>query len=295
MTVQSMTGFARSQGSLHGVSWVWELRSVNGKGLDVRLRIPRDYDRLETIFRKCISTPLKRGNLQVVLSVEIESGSSVPTINQAALDGVLHAASLIDGKIATSPSTAAEILALRGVLELTDPVMDETNQIEIDQKISTDLESAVADLAAHRQQEGSALVKVLQGNIADILRLTLASDIDPSRTPVAIRQKIGDQLALILEANSDLNSDRLHQEAAMLATKADIKEEIDRLYAHVDAAGLLLAGEGPVGRKLDFLCQEFNREANTLCSKSNAVSLTNIGLELKVVIDQFREQVQNLE
>jgi len=195
----------------------------------------------------------------------------------------------------TAPASADGLLALRGVLETPDTVEDEETRAALDAAILSALDTALAALETARREEGAALGRLLAGHIDTIEGLTLRAEADPSREPAAIRARLAGQVALLLDASQPLDEARLHMEAAFLATRADIREEIDRLKTHVASGRALLAAGGPAGRKLDFLSQEFNRESNTLCSKSNAASVTAIGLELKAVVDQFREQVQNLE
>ncbi len=290
-----MTGYAGSEGRTKDDQWRWEIRSVNGKGLDIRLRLPQGFERLEQDIRKIVASRLKRGNLQMTLTLERARGIAVPVINQAALEAVLLAASEVAGRIMAPPPSVEGILSLRGVLEIAEPEATPAAQKKMQTAILKGLSQALDALTLNRGAEGAALGKILSENLDQIQLLTKKVDENPSRSAEAIRERLSEQVARLVEASNSLDKDRLHQEAALLATKADIREEIDRLYAHVEAARALLAGEGPVGRKLDFLAQEFNRESNTLCSKSNATEVTAIGLELKVIIDQFREQIQNLE
>ncbi len=294
-TLQSMTGFAGTEGSLEGYSWRWEIRSVNGKGLDIRLRLPSGLERLEQEIRKRVSSAVKRGSIYLSLAVEDQQQLSVPVINQSALDAVLSAIEDIAGRTKTKKPTADGILALRGVLELVEAKLSPEHREHRKTALLASLDAAIDAFCQVRMQEGAALAKTLAQNVDTIENLTQKAEQNPSRSVEAINARIGEQIGRIMDASSSLDEDRLYQEAAILATKADIKEEIDRLFAHIAAARQLLAGSGPVGRKLDFLAQEFNREANTLCSKSNASEITAIGLELKVIIDQFREQIQNLE
>lgn len=293
--LQSMTGFAGAEGRNGDTGWQWELRAVNGKGLDVRLRLPQGYERLEKDVRKMVAGQLKRGNLQITLSMDRDRGGAVPVINQEALEAVLKAADEVGSRISAKPPTIEGILALRGVLELAEPDISTEDHAAQDTSIMHGLGAALDALRQNRGAEGEALGRVLSENLNQIELLTKRAEDNPSRKPEAIRARLEEQVSRLIDASNSLDSDRLHQEAAYLATKADIREELDRLTAHVAAARTLLAGEGPVGRKLEFLAQEFNRESNTLCSKSNASEMTAIGLELKVIIDQFREQILNLE
>ncbi len=290
-----MTGFARHSGSADGLRWVWELRSVNGKGLDVRLRLPSGYEDLETKCRKIAGEMLSRGNVQISLNLERESGASAVSVNEAALSTVCEAIRKIDKDMEAAPSTAAQILALRGVLETAEPEDSDKSAATRRLVLLDGLETALKALVDHRATEGASLASVLSGQLDAVEQLAKSAEADPSHAPDTILVKLTTQIEQLMKSDTALDSTRLHQEAALLATKADVREEIDRLNAHCQAARDLLAAGSPVGRKLEFLAQEFNRETNTLCSKSNAVSLTAIGLELKAVIDQFREQSLNVE
>ena len=299
MTLQSMTGFARAHGHADcgaaSGNWVWELRSVNSKGLEIRFRLPPGFEPLENEYRKLLGAKLARGSVQAALQYERQSGASVPTINHAALDAVLAAIVQIGKKLGSPPPAAEAILQIRGVMETGEDTAA-PQEIELrNAAVIAGLAGTVEALVHSRASEGRAVAAVLGGQIGSISSLVAAIDADASRSPSAIRQRLKIQLATLLEDATAFDPQRLHQEAAILATKSDLREEIDRLHAHVAASGVLLAGKGPAGRKLDFLAQEFNRECNTICSKSNAASVTSFGLEMKAVIDQFREQVQNIE
>lgn len=290
-----MTGFGRAEGEADIGSFVWELRAVNGKGLDVRLRLPPGFDHIETSARKLISNTLSRGNVQVSLNLTQRGESSLPQLNEDVLGAVLRAVDTIESKAACAPSTAAALLSVRGVFEPQDRQPSAEQREALANQLLDGLKSAVVALDQARLQEGQALNDILSKNVSTIEQLTIRAEADPSLTSEAIAQRVRDQLARIDSGQRELDRERLHQEVALLATKADIREELDRLAAHGRAARLLLSEGSPAGRKLEFLAQEFNRECNTLCSKSQAVSLTEIGLELKVVIDQFREQILNVE
>ncbi|MDK4714535.1 YicC/YloC family endoribonuclease [Rhizobium sp. CNPSo 4039] len=295
MALQSMTGFARREGTSGRGRWAWELRSVNGKGLDIRLRLPPGLERLETDVRKSIADRLSRGNLQVSLSLSVEESRVEVVVNQDALTAVLALRDQLAGIVDPAPLRLESLMAVRGLVEFKEAEEDEDVVAARDADIMAGLEAALADLRDMRRQEGDALGKVLLGHVATIEALTSTVERDPSRSPQEIAARLATQVSMLLDGSSGLDRDRLHAEAALLATKADLREEIDRLKAHVAAARDLISKGGPVGRKLDFLAQEFNRESNTICSKSNAAAVTAAGIELKVVIDQFREQVQNLE
>lgn len=296
MALQSMTGFARSEGTSGRYRWSWELRSVNGKGLDIRLRLPSGMESLEIEVRRLLSEALSRGNLQVTLSVAISENRVEAVLNEEALAAVLKLRDTLGSSVVDpSPMRLDALLAIRGLVEFREAVDSEEIIAARDAAILEGLAKAVAALCDMRRREGGALGQVLSGHVDKIEELALRVEADPSRSPEEITRRLEAQLATLLEAAPSLDRDRLHAEAALLATKADLREEIDRLKAHVAAARELLVQGGPIGRKLDFLAQEFNRESNTICSKSNTVAVTAAGIELKVVIDQFREQVQNLE
>ncbi|KGF69243.1 hypothetical protein LL06_12245 [Hoeflea sp. BAL378] len=295
MAVQSMTGFARREGEAEGCRFVWELRSVNGKGLDVRLRLPQGFEALEQPVRKATAAAFARGNLQVTLSVSATGAAVEAVVNEAALEAVINLVNKLEDRIDARKPALDGILNIKGVLEFRDPELSDAQRAARDAALLSGFLAAVEDLRAMRLSEGAALARVLADQVDQIERLTLMVEADPSRSPEAIRDRLAAQVAALMDSGAGLDRDRLHMEAALLATKADLCEEIDRLKAHVSAARALLAGEGGAGRRLDFLAQEFNRETNTICSKSNAAPVTAIGLDLKVLIDQFREQVQNLE
>lgn len=295
MPLQSMTGFARREGSSGRYRWAWELRSVNGKGLDVRLRLPPGLERLEPDFRRLASQYFSRGNLQVALSLNGAETAVEAVVNREALAAVLKLREQLGDLVDPAPLRFDTLLSLRGIVDFREPEESESERAALDAEILTGLELALADLRAMREEEGRALGQVLLAQLHRIEQLTATVENDPSRSPAAIAERLAQQVALILDNAASIDRERLHAEVALLATKADLREEIDRLGSHIAAGRDLLAKGGPVGRKLDFLAQEFNRESNTICSKSNAAAVSAAGIELKVVIDQFREQVQNLE
>lgn len=294
MPLYSMTGFARADGSTEGYRWTWEVRSVNGKGLDLRSRLQAGFERLDAQVRGRCSERLARGSVQTTLTVVGEAAMRI-RINEGVLDELLAVMKKVSGQIDAAPPTLDGILSLRGVVETTEGEIDDAARARLDVEILASLDRALDDLIAVRAREGEAIGVALNTRLVEIGRLVRAAEASPARTPEAIRNRIAEQVATLLDAAPALDSDRLHQEAVLLATKADIREEIDRLDAHVAAAAELLSQGGSVGRRLDFLAQEFNRETNTLCAKSNDRSLTAIGLDLKAVVDQMREQIQNLE
>ncbi len=295
MGLQSMTGFGRFSDERDGLGVAWELRSVNGKGLEVRLRLPQGFERLEQPARQAFQQRFKRGNVNAALVVNRAGPQNQPLVNEAFLSDLAGLAKRLEEQFGAAPARADGLLALRGVLEPAEAQQDEEARAATDAAVLEALDRAIDDLEKARREEGEALRVVLSEQLDRIASLTGRAEADGSRDPEAIRARLTEQVRLLLDAAPPLDEARLHQEAAFLATKADIREEIDRLRMHVESARSLLQQDGPVGRKLDFLAQEFNRESNTLCSKSNAASVTAIGLELKSVVDQFREQVQNLE
>ncbi|OHV72327.1 YicC/YloC family endoribonuclease [Ensifer sp. LCM 4579] len=295
MPLQSMTGFARKEGSSGRCRWAWELRSVNGKGLDVRMRLPPGLERLEPDCRRLATQYFSRGNLQIALSLTSSETAIEAVINHEALAAVLKLREQIGDRVDPAPLRFDTLLTIRGIIDFREPEESESEREGRDADILAGLEQALADLKGMREKEGTALGQILSAQVDRIEQLRATVENDPSRSPQAIADRLAQQLAQVMENSSSLDRERLHVEVALLATRADLREEIDRLGAHVAAARDLLAKGGPVGRKLDFLAQEFNRESNTICSKSNAAAVSAAGIELKVVIDQFREQVQNLE
>lgn len=297
--LKSMTGFASATGTLDSWNWTWELRSVNGKGLDLRLRVPDWIDGLEIGLRKALSAVAARGNVTLSLRITREEDAAGSfQINDCMLQSVLDAMAVIeaqamDAGLSLAPSKASDIVAMRGIL-------DQKNQSDQDTKpLAKALLAQAGDLIqsfdAMRQSEGAALETVLNGQLSEIGVLTTAAEQLAQSRSTDVTATLQRNLAKIMENADGFDETRVAQELALLAVKADITEEIDRLVAHVNAAQLLLAEAAPIGRKMDFLMQEFNREANTLCSKAQNAELTRIGLALKVLIDQMREQVQNVE
>lgn len=296
MTISSMTGFARADGAGNGLAWTWELRSVNGRGLDARLRLAPGFDAIEPGVREAVAKRFVRGNVSINLSVEKRNGAGAVRLNESLLSDILRAADraveITGGK---RPDTAA-LLAMKGVLETGETGIEDPNLRAAREKLLLEsFEEAADKLVSARRAEGSKIASVLLEQIAQIERLAAEVRASPSRTPDAIRARLKEMISRLLEANASFDAERLHQEAVLAATRADVEEELARLNAHVAAAREIMSETGAVGRKLDFLAQEFNREANTLCSKANAVDVTRLGLSLKSVIDQLREQVQNVE
>jgi uncharacterized protein (TIGR00255 family) len=291
-----MTGFARADGEIAAARWHWELRSVNGKGLDARFRLVAGFETMETKLREELARHMKRGNVQISLTLERGRAAAPLRVNEDALNVVLAAIADLQQRVELMPPRPEGILALKGVLEAAETIGEtEEEYAALEAALVASFGKAAAALAKARGEEGRKLEAVLRDQVDEIERLTNQAAKSPSVGVEAMRARMEIQIAELLGASPALSQERLAQEAAMIATKADVREEIDRLTAHVAQARELFAGAEPAGRRLDFLTQEFNREANTLCSKAADVSLTRIGLELKAVIDQLREQVQNVE
>lgn len=296
MTISSMTGFARADGSANGLSWVWEARSVNGRGLDVRLRLPPGYEALEIPARDAVAKRFTRGNISVSLAIEKQQTNGAIRLNEQVLADVVRAAERVTALSGATAPDAAQLLMIKGVLETADQVSeDATARGARERAMLQSLETALDKLGDARRSEGARLGAIINEQITQIDQLAAIVRASPSRAPDAIKARLKEAVGRLIDATTALDDDRLHQEAVLIATRADVEEELQRLSAHVAAAHDILNERGAVGRKLDFLAQEFNREANTLCSKANAVDITRLGLQLKTVIDQFREQVQNVE
>ncbi len=291
----SMTGYGRASGAVPGITFVVELKSVNGRGLDLRMRLAPGFDALESEIRRRIGKSITRGSLTVSLTVDREGQGGRVVINRQALDAVLDGLKWLDTRVKGTQPTLDGILALKGVLEQHETPLTGDAEEALNAAILAAFDEAIAALALSRQEEGARIAEILSTRIDEIATLSRAAETHPGRSREVILARLRQQLADLMAASPALSEERLAQEAVLLATKADIREELDRLTAHIAAARQLLAAGGPAGRKLDFLSQEFNREANTLCSKSNDVALTAIGLDLKAAIDQLREQVQNIE
>lgn len=293
MPISSMTGFARASGERQGLFWQWEIKSVNGKALDVRLKLPPGFEALEPPVRAALAAAFKRGNLQVSLTISGQVGRETLRLNQDILDRLVAAGETLRERIGGAPLRADVLLTIKGVVEVASE--PEAEGEVRNAAMLTSFDEALKALDAARREEGDRLNAVVSAQVLRIAELAAAARDNPSRTPEAIRARLAEQVHRLMETGVPFDSDRLYQEAVMAATRADIQEELDRLDSHVAAARVLLAANEAVGRKFDFLAQEFNREANTLCSKASDRSLTAIGLDLKTVIDQLREQVQNIE
>jgi uncharacterized protein (TIGR00255 family) len=291
----SMTGFARSHGVCGAYNWAWEIKSVNAKGLDLRLRLPPGWDAVEAAVRNSAAQALARGTVYATLTVDREGIVPVVRVNEAVLAAVLSTMKNLAPRVEAAQPRLDGILSLKGIIEVLDEDECEADHRAAEQAVISGFQKTVGALAAMRRDEGEILRHVLTQRVAEIGVLAARADAAPGRRPEAIKARIAEQVAMLMDASTRFDADRLHQEAILIASKADIREELDRLTSHVGQIERLIAEGGPIGRRLDFLAQELNREANTLCSKSNDVELTNIGLELKTVVEQFREQVQNLE
>ncbi|CAO3353563.1 UPF0701 protein YicC [Azospirillum palustre] len=291
--IASMTGFARVDGHGDGYSWTFEAKSVNGRSLDLRCRLPSGFDSVEAAARADVPKRLARGNVNLTLTVNRAQAVSQLRINRELLAQVLEIAREIEGAGAAPPRLDS-LLAVRGIIEPVEE--DETEARErVESALKGDLSKLIDQLAVNRLAEGARIAEVLNGHLDEIARLVDAASACASTQPEALREKLRAQVAAILGSFPALSEERLAQEAAILIGKADVREELDRLRAHIQAARDMMAEGGAIGRRFDFLCQEFNREANTLCSKSADVELTRIGLSLKASIEQLREQVQNIE
>jgi uncharacterized protein (TIGR00255 family) len=295
MALSSMTGFARRQGAAGAYGWVWEIRSVNAKGMDLRLRLPPGWDAIEPALRARAAEVLARGTLHATLNVERKGAAPAVKVNEEVLQAVIGTLNSLAGRIEAEPARLDGILAIKGVIEVTDAAESEEERTAAQGAVVKGFDAALADLTKMRRHEGEALGRVLGARLHEITALVARAEAAPGRKPEAIKARLAEQVANLLEASERFDADRLHQEAILMASKADVREELDRLTAHVAQAGKMLRDGGAVGRRLDFLAQELNRETNTLCAKANDLELTNIGLELKSLVEQFREQVQNLE
>ncbi|MET0445900.1 MAG: YicC/YloC family endoribonuclease [Pseudorhodoplanes sp.] len=295
MALSSMTGFARSHGASANYAWSWEIKSVNAKGLELRLRLPTGFDAVEVAVRAKAAETLSRGNVYATLTVTREGVVPVVRINEPVLFALVNAIGNLKGRVEADKPRLDGLLGLKGVIEVEDAAETEEAKSAAETAIVAGFVEALKGLSEMRKHEGRALGEILSSRLNEMAALSAKAEHAPGRQAEAVKKKLADQVAQLLDASSRFDPDRLHQEAILLAAKADIREELDRLAAHIAQARKLLSGGGAVGRRLDFLSQELNRETNTLCSKSNDVELTNIGLELKSVVEQFREQVQNLE
>ncbi len=295
MALSSMTGFARGHGESGGYAWAWEIKSVNAKGLDLRLRLPPGWDAVEPPVRSKTGEALARGTVYATLNVERPGKTPLVRLNEDVLNAVLGTVKSLASRVDADRPRLDGILAIKGVIEVVDAEEGEDERRAVEAAVISGFGAVLTNLIENRRREGDALGRILSGRLDEIAVLIDRAEAAAARRPDAVKQRIADQVAALLEASDRFDPDRLHQEAVLIAAKADVREELDRLAAHVEQAQMTVMKGGAVGRRLDFLSQEFNRESNTLCAKANDLELTNIGLELKGVVEQFREQVQNLE
>jgi uncharacterized protein (TIGR00255 family) len=294
-SLSSMTGFARIHGQTKSAHWAWELKTVNAKGFDLRLRIPQGLDTVEAELRRMVGAVINRGTVHASLELTKQATTPEIRINDELIKRLSLKFSAAAQSAGLAPPSMDVILGMRGVVEVVDQIEDEASQAELVKALVSTLETAVVSLCSSRQIEGKALLQILQLRMDSIAELVEMAENHPARQAAAIRERLDRQVREILNSSDAFDSQRLHQEAMLLAVKGDIREELDRLASHVGQVRDYLARGGAVGRRLDFLAQELSREINTLCAKSNDVGLTTIGIDLKTLIEQFREQVQNVE
>jgi uncharacterized protein (TIGR00255 family) len=294
VTVSSMTGFAQATGKLSRYTWAWEAKSVNARGLDVRVRLPHGFEAKEAVARVAAGEKFKRGSISLALTLEKSDQQASFRINEEMLQQILDLQQKLDGKVSSEPVRLDMLLQLRGLFELVDEVDEVIGEIWTEALV-TSLEEVLEALQASRLNEGERLSGFVDDLLNRIESLCDEAVRSEAAQPAAIKAKLTAQLDELIGNDRPLPEERLAHEVALLAVKADLREELNRLSAHTDAARDLLRDGGPIGRQLDFLCQEFNREANTLCSKASDLELTRIGLDLKTAVDQMREQVQNIE
>jgi len=290
-----MTGFAREAGDTGPYRWAWEIKTVNGRGLDLRLRLPPGHEGMGETARQLIGKMLGRGTCHANLTLARAEQTPVARINTAMLNGLIDTVKGLALPPGIASATLDGLLSVRGVVEIIDEADDEALLARLAADVEAGLTRALAALVGTRTAEGEALAAILSAQIDRIAELAAAAETCPARQPEAIKARLAAQVAALIDSDRRLDETRLHQEAVLIAAKADIREEIDRLKSHVESVRALLAEGGVIGRRLDFLAQELSREANTLCAKAGDASLTAIGLDLKTVVEQFREQVQNVE
>jgi len=293
MTISSMTGFARATGQDEGLSWIWEIRSVNSRGLEFRARLPGGFESLDSEIRKRVQARLHRGSINVSFQYLRTAATGNVIVNRPALETLK--AVVEEAGAGLAPTSLGQLLAVPGVVVPAETLPDEETEAARRAAILGDFDVALEALMVMRRKEGADLVPALESQLDEMERLVQAAESCQAAQPEALHARFSARVEEFKNVAGGVSEERLAQEVAVLAAKADVREELDRLASHVQSARALLAEDGPVGRKLDFLSQEFNREANTLCSKSADLELTRIGLALKAVIGQFREQIQNIE
>lgn len=298
MTVASMTGFARATGNHGPWQWAWEVKSVNARALDIRFRTPPGHDRVEMAGRDAVSKKFKRGSFNLNLTtqrIDTAQADKPMHVNRDLLDRLVEQASGYGGRVANEPPRIETLMTVRGVVEPIETLEDEEAVAERMKQVQTSLEQALTALEAARREEGARLKDVLSAQLDELSALRADAAAADATRPAKIAERLKAQVAELLADSKGMSEERLHQEIALIVAKGDITEELDRLDAHVASGRELIEGGGAIGRRLDFLCQEMTREANTLCSKSGDIDLTNVGLAMKAKIEQFREQVQNVE
>jgi uncharacterized protein (TIGR00255 family) len=295
MALSSMTGFARSHGASGPYTFEWELKSVNAKGFDLRMRLPPGWDELEAFAKKRAGEVLSRGTVYANLNVKRTGAASTIRINEEVLASIVKVAGVLAGKIDAVAPSIDGLLGIKGVIEVVEPESSEDEDKAAKAAAAAAFDQALLDLLEMRQREGVTLGQILSQRMDELERLAQKAEAAPGRRPEAIKARLAEQIAALLETSDRFDPDRLNQEALLIAAKADIREELDRIASHISQTREMIGKGGPIGRRLDFLAQEFNREVNTCCSKSNDLELTNTGLAMKNVVEQFREQVQNLE
>jgi uncharacterized protein (TIGR00255 family) len=295
MAISSMTGFARGQGHEGDYHWAWELRSINGRNLDIRARLPLGFEILEPAIRNAVQKALQRGSVTIGLQCRRSTGLQMPTVNREALAEVVRAAREIERETGLAPASIDGLMALKGVVEIQETEETQEAVEARNAALLTSLDETLAALKANREQEGRELQRILLRALSDMKAKAAEAAKTAAAQPEAIRGRFLAKLSDFLAEQPPVPEERLAQEVAIMIVKADVREELDRLDTHIRAAEELIGAGGAIGRRMDFLAQELNREANTLCSKSADTALTAIGLELKTLIDQLREQVQNVE
>ena len=295
MSLKSMTGFASGGSSFGGYSWTFEVKSVNAKGLDIRSRVPSFLDGLDIEIKKLVSQSLNRGTIFVNLTIERDGSASDFTINTDLLDSLIETASSYAGRQGIAPASVDGLLNIKGVIDFSSKGLDDDIKNQLLEALIKNLQSVVSQLIDARSSEGQRMNDLLSNNMDEMVTLVNSAEKCAAVRIDTVRERFQANVERLLQDDSIVSKDRLEQEIAMLAVKADITEEIDRLRSHITEAREIMTSDDAAGRRLDFLSQEFNREANTLCSKSNDKDLTRIGLAMKILIDQFREQIQNIE